>query len=75
MTWGNILPLVLFTAVLVAVLVFAVPRARRNRHKAWEEAGLLPEQIDPHRVPQSNQQDDRQRDPNKGDPADGGGRR
>lgn len=51
MSWGNVIPLLLFSAVIVGVLFIIVPRARRNRRKVWEEAGLMPHQIDPHEAP------------------------
>lgn len=48
MKWANLIPLLIFTALIVGVIFVVRPRARRSRHAAWEEAGLLPHQIDPH---------------------------
>ena len=48
MTWSNVIPLLLFTAILILVLFVVRPMAKRKRHEAWERAGLLPHQVDPH---------------------------
>ncbi|MCG8654619.1 hypothetical protein [Yimella sp. NH-Cas1] len=64
MSWGNVIPLLLFTAVIVAVLFVAVPRARRNRHKVWEDAGLMPHQID-HEAPSGRTEDAEADDPGR----------
>lgn len=47
MKWVNLIPLLIFTALLVGIVFFVRPAAKRRRHEAWEKAGLLPEQVDP----------------------------
>ena len=47
MKWVNLIPLLIFTALIVGVIFVVRPRARRSRHAAWEKAGLLPHQVDP----------------------------
>lgn len=45
----SVVPLIIL-ALLVAAVVLAIrflkPRLRESRHRAWEKAGLLPEQLE-----------------------------
>lgn len=46
MQWGNLIFLVVFGGLLLGTIVFLKPRLRERRHRIWEEAGLLPHQVD-----------------------------
>lgn len=48
MKWENLLPLIVGLAVIYLAIRFLRPALRKHRHKVWEEAGLMPHQIDPH---------------------------
>lgn len=45
----SVVPLIIL-ALLVAAVILAIrflkPRLRERRHRAWEQAGLLPEQLE-----------------------------
>lgn len=50
----SFVPLIILALLVVGVFVaFRVlkPRLREQRHRAWERAGLLPEQLDRHAPP------------------------
>lgn len=50
MTWiWNLILLVVVAGAILLVLKVLRPRLRNRRRAAWERAGLLPEQVDPHR--------------------------
>lgn len=44
--WSALLVLVLVGGAIYVVLRWLRPRLREQRHRAWEKAGLLPEQVD-----------------------------
>ncbi|AKU16158.1 hypothetical protein [Luteipulveratus mongoliensis] len=46
-TWMSYGFLILFAVLLVGFFVWLRPRMREQRRRAWEKAGLLPEQLDP----------------------------
>lgn len=65
MIWKNLIPLLIALAIGWLILRYVKPLLRERRHRAWEEAGLMPHQIDPHAPPQSDEtvdQPDRRRD-------------
>ena len=55
----RILLLVAMAAAIVLMLKVARPRLREQRHRSWEQAGLLPHQIDPHAPPPPDARTDR----------------
>ncbi|WP_157508825.1 hypothetical protein [Luteipulveratus halotolerans] len=55
--------LVVLAAVVLMIIWWARPRLREQRHKAWEKAGLLPEQLEPEGTAQRRSDDGSTRDP------------
>ncbi|GGB38444.1 hypothetical protein GCM10011492_31510 [Flexivirga endophytica] len=51
--------------VIVAAVVYGLrtlrPKLREQRHRRWEEAGLLPHQVDPY-APKPKEEDDTDQD-------------
>lgn len=44
----NLIILIVVVAAIVIVLRWLRPKLREQRHRRWEEAGLLPHQVDPY---------------------------
>ena len=55
--------LIVLAAVVLLIIWWARPRLREQRHKAWEKAGLLPEQLDPEGAARQRRDDESSRDP------------
>ncbi|GAB3499673.1 hypothetical protein [Flexivirga sp.] len=53
--------LIVIVVAVVFVLRTVKPKLREQRHRRWEEAGLLPHQVDPH-APRKDTPEDEPRD-------------
>ncbi|BDZ58962.1 hypothetical protein GCM10025872_26190 [Barrientosiimonas endolithica] len=66
--WVGFLILLAVGIVVFLVIKKLRPRLREQRYRAWEEAGLLPEQLDRDRDPDAPRDPDPRHDPGRGGP-------
>lgn len=45
---GKTLVVIVVAVALIMLVRWGRPRLREQRHRRWEEAGLLPHQVDPY---------------------------